>query len=372
MANSERNWRFWRRPQATEHGVVVDRGIELRAAVIGLGKLGILHAATLNALPGSRLVAITDSTKPVLSAIEGSMPLLRTFTDYEEMLAECKPDVVAIATPTGSHCEIASRCIEAGIATFIEKPLAARVEQVRPVIDALARHPVANMVGYMTRFMPTFRKAKGVIASGALGNGQMLRSNMYIWQLFKAGKGWRYSKRESGGGVLITQNSHLLDLLLWYFGDIDSVSARTRNLYSADVEDYAHVVMTFRSGLLGYLDASWSARHHRTPTISISYQAENGTLDVDDDEVRLYLEEPAGEYASGWTIWKKPDLPTTAIIDIGGSHYTDQMQEFLAAARGQGQVSSDVASAIKVQYVLDAAYKSALNRGTPMTIGAMS
>jgi predicted dehydrogenase len=334
--------------------------------------LGILHAATLNALPGSRLVAATDATKTVLSAIESSMPSLRTFTDFEQMLDECKPDVVAIATPTGSHCQIATRCIDAGIATFIEKPLAASVEQAHPLIESLARRPVTNMVGYMTRFVPTFRKAKEIVASGVLGKGQMLRSSMYIWQLFKTGKGWRYNKKESGGGVLITQNSHLLDLLIWYFGDVETLSATTRNLYSESVEDYAHVVLSFRTGLLGYVDASWSARHHRTPTISINFQAENGTLEVDDDEVRLYLESPSGSYDAGWSIWKKPDLPSGAVVDIGGAHYTNQMQEFLRASRGQGRVDSDIASAMKVQQVLDAAYRSAEGGGAIVSVGTPS
>src|SRR5262249_54844461 len=151
MPRDERSWRFWRKtdPKAPATAPLPETDQTVRAAVIGLGKLGILHAATLNALPGTRLVAVVDSAKTMLTAFDAAMSELRTYADYERMIDECRPDVVAIATPTGSHCEIASRCIDSGIATFIEKPLAANTSQIAPVLQSLSRRPVVNMVGYM-------------------------------------------------------------------------------------------------------------------------------------------------------------------------------------------------------------------------------
>jgi predicted dehydrogenase len=141
-------------------------------------------------------------------------------------------------------------------------------------------------------------------------------------------------------------------------------------LYSKTVEDHAHVVFGFGSGLRGYLDASWSARHYRTPTIHIHYQAENGTLDVDDDRVRVFLDEAKDGFESGWRVWNKPDLPSSATIDIGGAHYTAQMEEFVGAVRGHRRVDSDVQSALKVQHAIDAAYRSAENNGSPVRVGS--
>ena len=192
---------------------------------------------------------------------------------------------------------------------------------------------------------------------------------MYIGQLFGRGKGWRYDKKASGGGVLTTQNSHVIDLLLWYFGDIDWVSAQTSRLYSKQIEDHAHVFFQFGGGLRGYLDASWSARHFRTPTVAIHVQGENGTLDVDDDQVRLHAVDATGDFAAGWHSWSKPELYQGTEFDIGGTNYTDQTLQFLGAVRGENGVESDIASAFKVQQVIDAAYASAEQNGAPVSIG---
>jgi len=343
--------------------------VELRAAVVGLGKLGLLHAATLNVLSGSRLVAVADKTKTVLNGLAARTKDVETFTNHSKLLDRAQPDVVAIATPTGHHVPVALDCIERGIPVFIEKPLSLDSAQARPLLDALERHPVVNMVGYMTRFLHTFRKAKQVIDTGVLGRPQMLRASMYIGQLFGRGKGWRYDKKASGGGVLTTQNSHVIDLLLWYFGDIDWVSAQATRLYSKQIEDHAHVFFQFDDGLRGYLDASWSARHFRTPTVAIHVQGENGTLDVDDDQVRLHAVDAAGDFSAGWHSWSKPELYQGTEFDIGGTNYTDQTLQFLGAVRGENGVESDIASAFKVQQVIDAAYASAEQNGAPVSIG---
>lgn len=340
----------------------------LRTAVVGMGKLGLLHAATFNVLPGCKLVAVSDKAKTVLQGFKARAKDVEIFNDHEKLLKESQPDLVAIATPTGLHVPIALDCIERGLPVFIEKPLSLNAEQAGPLLTALKKKPVVNMVGYMTRFLPTYRKAKEIVASGALGKLQMLRSNMYIGQLFRTGKGWRYDKKVSGGGVLTTQNSHLIDLLLWYFGPVDYVSAHRTHLYSKDVEDSAHLFFQFKGGLRGYLDSSWSAKHYRTPTMAIHVQGENGTLDVGDDDVRLFLEEECGPYAKNFTTWRKPDLEQGAVFDIGGPNYSHQAMQLLGAIRGTDKVESDVFSAHAVQCVIDAAYNSAGQNGAPMNV----
>ena len=331
----------------------------LRIAVIGFGKLGLLHAALANAVPGARLAAVVDSTPMMLDALKAYVPDVRTHSDYRALLREGGIDAALIATPTQLHVPIAVDCVSAGVPIFIEKPLSISSAQARPLIDALRTRPVVNMVGYMGRYIDTFAKAREIVASGALGKLQMFRSSMYIGQLFKPGKGWRYDKNASGGGVLITQNTHVIDKLLWMFGEVEDVNGRTSALYSTGVEDYCHAVLRFRSGLLGYLDASWSARHYRTPTISIHVQGIDGTLDVDDDQVRLFLDKSCPPFSAGWSSWRKPDLYRGVSVDIGGPQYTIQMEKFIAAIRSGAAIECDVASAFSVQTVVDAIYRSA-------------
>jgi len=191
---------------------------------------------------------------------------------------------------------------------------------------------------------------------------------MYVAQLFKPGKGWRYDRETSGGGVLITQNSHLIDLLLWIFGPIGWVSGHTKSWCSKGVEDFAHAYLRFDSGLTGYIDTSWSLRHHRTVDIWIDVQGTDGNLTVTDDELKLYLEHEHESYPRGWTVWKKPDLFRGVPFDIGGPEYARQDAEFLSAVRLGETVCSDAASAFGVQRVVDAIYQSAESGGKQVSI----
>jgi len=341
----------------------------LRTAVVGMGKLGLLHAGLLNVLPGTKLVAIADKSDQILRATQSKMDDLRTFNDHRTLLDEMHPDIVAIATPTGLHCEIATDAVNAGAHVFIEKPLCLNPRDADPLLSALSKIPRVNMVGYMTRFLETFRKAKEIVDMGVLGRPQMLRSTMYIGQLFREGKGWRYDPTVSGGGVLMTQNSHLIDMLLWMFGPVKQVSANTSKLYSKEVEDHAHVFFDFSSGLRGFFDASWSARHFRTPTMSIHVQGANGTLDVNDDRVSLFVVDKVQGFEGGWHEWRKPDLYQGVPFDIGGSNYSLQAMQLLDAIRGNGKVESDVNSALEVQKVITAAYESAKRDGAPVSLG---
>jgi predicted dehydrogenase len=340
----------------------------INIGVVGFGKLGLLHAGVLNGLAGCRLVAVADRSSLTLKFLRSKLEGLQTYEDHRAMLAEAGLDAAVVATPSSTHPAIALDFVRAGVPVLIEKPLAATADQARPLVEELRARPVVNLVGFMTRHQDTFRLAHRLITGGAMGRLQSFKATMYIGQLFKEGKGWRYDKSVSGGGVLITQNSHLVDLLLWCFGGLDWVSAHTRSLYSREVEDSAHVYFRFQSGLTGFLDSSWSQRHHRTITMSLAVQGEGGTLEVDEDQARLFLDQPHGQTPAGWSVWRKPDLYQGVSFDVGGPHYTRQAEEFLAAVRGRGEISSDVMSAYRVQCALEAAYRSAARDGAPVAV----
>lgn len=340
----------------------------LRGAVVGFGKLGLLHAGLINALPNSKLDAVVESSGLIQRVVRQHFPGVRVVSNVEQLLEKSKPDFAVIATPTGSHIALAEMFVAAQVPVFIEKPLSLTAEQARPLIDSLQRDWVPNMVGYMGRYIDTFSKAAQLIHLGVLGQVKMVRSSMYIEQLLKPGEGWRYDPSTSGGGVLITQNSHLIDKMLWMFGDIVGVSGNTNRLVSEMVEDHVHAYLEFGSGAVGFVDASWSARHFRTPTISIHAQGEDGTLDVSDDEVRLFLDRPTQSLSDGWTTWRKPDLYRPVPVDIGGTQYTLQMMDFLHAVTNFTDVKSNVASGVRTQLVIDAIYESARNRGARVMV----
>jgi len=340
----------------------------LRVGVIGFGKMGILHAGVVNGLAASELVAVADVTSTLLSAFKASKPQVATYKDYEKMLDGESLEAAFIACPTFLHVPVCLSCVERGVPFLVEKPLASTSAAAEPLLAALKKGPVTNMVGYMSRQIDTFAKAKQLLASEPLGKLMHLRATMYVSQLFRRGKGWRYDKKLSGGGVLITQNSHLIDLLQWYFGPVEWVCGQTKSWFSKSVEDFAHAYLGFKSGLTGYIDTSWSARHHRTVDVRIDAQGENGTLTVSDDEVKLFLDRPRDDLAAGWTLWRKPDLYRGVALDVGNPEYTRQDAEFLSAVATGGTIECDVLSAYRVQQVIDAIYGSAERGGSRVKV----
>ena len=337
----------------------------MRVAVIGIGKMGLLHAGILNALDGVELCSMSDTSKYLLGMVQNLKPV-PVHDDYRKMLDREKPDAAVIATPVRLHVPMMRECVRRGIHFLVEKPLSLDAKEAEKLVHEVAEKRLITMVGYMLRYAETFQKAKQVIASGALGRVQNVEGTSYVAQLFKQGKGWRYSKKESGGGVVIGQATHLLDLMHWYFGDPVRVSATCQHLHSEDVEDAAHGQLEFEGGVSGWFDCSWSRRHHRLLEIEVRVQAENGTLQVNDDSVRLFLEDAAMGHHAGWSHWKKPDLFEGVTIDVGGPQYTRQDEAFARAVMEGGSVEPDVACAWRVQRTVDAIYRSAKRRGEPI------
>jgi len=331
--------------------------------VVGLGKLGLLHAALARALPGLRLVGVVESSDRTRSIAATHLGDIPTFASVEQLPEDLQLDGVVIATPTGTHAALTTWALARGAAVLVEKPLATRASDSRKLLHNAGGSPNRCIVGYMTRFVETFAHARALMATGVLGDVQVVRASMYVEQLLSRGQGWRYQRSESGGGVLITQNSHLIDLLMWLVGPVRRVSGHVHSLVSLDVEDLAHAYFEFDNGAVGFLDTSWSARHHRTATISIEIQGSNGTLDVTDDEVSMYLDETVSDHPSGWRQWRRPDLFSPVPMDIGGPQYSRQLLAFLEVMRGGATIACTLREAHAVQCVIDAIYASAANFG---------
>ena len=334
----------------------------MRVGVIGIGKMGLLHAGILNALEGVELCGLADSSKYLLGMVR-SLKAVPVYDDYEKMLDREKPDAAVIATPVHLHVPMMKACVRRGIHFLVEKPLSLDAKESAKLVRESEDARLVTMVGYMLRYVETFQKAHEVLRSGALGRVQTVQGTSLVAQLFQKGKGWRYSRKSSGGGVVIGQATHLLDLMHWYLGDAVRVNARSQNLHSEDVEDAAHGMIEFAGGVVASFDCSWSRRHHRLLEIALTIQGENGDLSVNDDEVKLYLEDGASGFAAGWTHWQKPDLFSGVTIDIGGPQYTRQDEAFANAVRTGGRLGTDLAAAWRVQRMVDAIYRSAGHDG---------
>lgn len=340
----------------------------LEVGVVGLGKMGVLHAAVLNALEGSRVVAVAEPSRTVRDALAAYNPAVRAFPGLAEMAAAVPLGAVVIATPVDDHVPSALACVERGLPFLVEKPLAVSAAAARPLLAALAARPLPAMVGFMTRFVDTFARGRAVLAAGCLGKVQRVTASIYVSQIFGRGRGWRYHRKRSGGGVLINQGSHLIDLLTWYLGPVAAVNARTQAAWSEEVEDFAHLVLEFRSGVVGWLDCSWSVRGRRAVETTIEVLGDAGALTVTDDHLRLDLDRAAGGWPAGHTVETAADLFRAVPFDVGGPQYTREGLAFVAAAAAGRPAEPDPLQGFHVQAVVDAAYRSAAAGGAPAAV----
>jgi predicted dehydrogenase len=340
----------------------------LRVGIVGLGKMGLLHAAIFHSLADSCVVAVADPAPFPRDSLAEMQPPIRIYTEAEDMLASVALDAVVIATPVAEHVPLAVACVRQGVPFFLEKPLATSAAQALQLFTSLQETPVPHMIGYMTRYVDAFARGHALIASGCLGRLQRVTATIYVSQLFTRGRGWRYERRVSGGGVLLSQGSHLLDLLTWYFGPVSRVNAEVFPVYSSEVEDFAHLMLVFQSGLHGWVDCSWSVRFRRTVETTIDVLGDNGSLVLTDDTVRLFLEKSAGGMPAGLTVWSAVELYRGVEVDIGGPQYTREDQAFLDALRSGQMPQPDIRHAIHVQRIVDAAYASSLRHGAPEAV----
>jgi predicted dehydrogenase len=176
------------------------------------------------------------------------------FTDRAELLATARPEVVHICTPHNEHVAVAIDCLDAGVAVLLEKPVANTVAEAERLIDATRRHPDVKVgVCLQNRYNTAVRAARNLLESGDLGAVRGASATL-LWHRppeYYQARPWRGRKRDSGGGVLINQAVHTLDLLEWLLGDVVEVRGHTGRYALdgvVDVEDTASVLLDHPGG----------------------------------------------------------------------------------------------------------------------------
>jgi len=341
---------------------------KLKICVIGLGRMGLMHTAIFNTLPETEVVSVVDPAMFPAKPLSMLNPKIKVYKSVEKMFKKERIDAVLIASPVGFHIENALECIRNNTPFLMEKPLSVNAREAEPLLSELNKKPITNMIGYMARHIDSFREGKKIIMADVLGKIINVKGTVYVSQLFKKGKGWRYDPKISGGGVLESQGSHLLDLLYWYFGPVKKVNADILSVYSPGIEDFSHVMIGFESGLKGWIDASWSVRFKRKMELRLDILGENGSLVITDDTLDLFLDKTVGEYKAGKTFLSANDLFSGVYIDVGGAKFTYQDQQFINAILENRQAEPSVYDGYHVQKIVDASYHSASENGIPVEI----
>jgi predicted dehydrogenase len=334
----------------------------IRVAIIGFGKMGLLHGALLNQIQDVELVAIVDKSTMIRRAFRSVLPTVRYYNAHEKMLqAEDSLDAVVIATPIFSHAQIVTAAINCGLHVFVEKPLAMTYSEAIGVKDVWSSKPnLIVQIGFDHRWMATFRECKGLLDKRELGRIRHVRAEMYIGDVLSPQKGWRYDPKTSGGGVLIDFTVHLIDLLHWFFGEVTEVSMNAKRVFSEKVEDEIEGKLKFKDGFFATINSSWSSPVHRKSYTRLEIEGCNGSVTVTDQTIDIAVAESRARYSD-------PELYSGYFMDIAGPHFSLQMQDYINCIKSKRRPNADLTSAIYVQKIVDNMYRSA-NLGTSIPL----
>ncbi|NQW09654.1 MAG: Gfo/Idh/MocA family oxidoreductase [Alphaproteobacteria bacterium] len=221
------------------------RATPVRLGIIGAGLIGLRHAALAKSNPDLELVGFAE---PSAAAMDRVKPFdVPVYADAVGMIDAEKPDGVVISAPTQNHMEIGLACVDLGIPMLMEKPVTEDVASGRRLIDAAAQAGVPIAVGHHRRFDPAVSTARDMIQNGEIGR---LLLGTAIWCQRKPDAyfdvEWR---RKKGGGPVLTNLIHEVDLLRYLCGEVASVFAKTSNgVRGFEIEDTAAILYTFRNG----------------------------------------------------------------------------------------------------------------------------
>jgi predicted dehydrogenase len=319
--------------------------VGIRVAVIGLGKMALLHASILGSMDNAKVVAFCEISPLVRRFAREIFPSVRVVSSVPE-LAGMNLDAVYITTPAGSHFPIIKTVYDMAIAhhVFVEKPLATSFARAKEACELARRHGGVNMVGYNRRFSVTFTRARQILGEGLLGELTSFEAYAYSSDFYGAKANPKGSAR---GGVISDLGCHVADLALWLLGPMDVASAKVRSLLGGPSEDEADFSVLTANGLKGQIKTSWCRPEYRMPEIGLTIVGAKGTLKVDEDKVQLSLD--SGQRKT----WYKHDLSDEVPFFIGGTEYVREDHAFVRSIADGGSVEPSFETASEVERLID-------------------
>ncbi|MFK7693991.1 Gfo/Idh/MocA family protein [Paenibacillus sp. HJGM_3] len=298
------------------------RHSKVRFAVVGCGGISFSHFKGIADAEEAELAAVCD-VSPERAAEYAAKHGARAYTSYAELLAQPDVDVVCLCTPSGMHAEQTIEAARAGKHVVCEKPLAIRLEDIDRMIDACQRHNVKLATIFPRRMSPASRFVKQLLDDGRLGRLSLCSGyvKFYRDQAYYDSAGWRGTWAMDGGGAMMNQGIHTIDLLQWFAGPVALLKGFARNvLRDIEVEDTAVTALQFKSGALGSIEATTTA--YRQPDHRIVLHGDKGTIVLTGDEITQL--DIAGEKVA------IPEFPPFQVVPDGhGVQIRDMAQAIL-------------------------------------------
>ncbi len=228
----------------------------MNVAIIGCGLIGRKRAANHS---GSKLIACVDTVEENAQNLVAQYPGASAYTDWKDVLKIKDIDIVIVATTHNVLAEITLEAIKAGKHVLVEKPAACEASQLEPIIEVLKNSHVAVRVGFNHRYHPALIKAKEIFDSGEMGELMFIRGRYGHGGRPGYDKEWRAEKEISGGGELIDQGMHLIDLSRLFLGDFDSVQGFAHTYFwDMKVEDNGFMILRTQKEQTAFLHATWT------------------------------------------------------------------------------------------------------------------
>ncbi len=275
-----------------------DTGRKIGYAVVGLG-VGRTHADAAAASANGRLAAVCDLRKDRLDAVRAQYPDVKTCTSFDELMKDPEIEAVSICLPSGMHAEYTVRALEAGKHVLCEKPIETTVEKAMKIEEARLRTGKKVGLIFQNRYnLPMFplREALEAGRFGTLVLGTFAVKWYRPQSYYDGDGGWRGTWEMDGGGSLMNQGIHTLDLMQWLMGEVESVRS-VSGIYGhrMDTEDMTASVIRFRSGAVANFVTTTCA----WPGISTDIQlyGTGGSVEIDGDRLKRwkFLDDPDEE-----------------------------------------------------------------------------
>lgn len=346
---------------------------KIRTAVIGAGKVADSHASILATLPDSEFAGVCSRTREkaeTLAARYGA----KAFTSVTTMIRETGVEAAIVCTPHPAHAAPAIEAMENGAHVLVEKPMAASLADCDAMIAAAERAGVKLGVISQRRWYPPSIRVREAIDAGKLGKPVLGIATLLGWRdkTYYESDPWRGKWDTEGGGVLVNQAPHQLDLLLWYMGEIEELFGYWANLNHPyiEVEDTAVAVVRFKNGGLGNIVLSNSQNPGLYGRVhifgdngaAVGNQTDGGSMFI--AGMTTVQEPPINDL---WTIpgeegllegWQAEDRLTFARFDTINHYFTLQIRDFLDAIRENRAPLVTAADGRRVVELFSAIYRS--------------
>ncbi len=328
----------------------------MRVGFTGGGNITDTHIRAVQGVPGLQAIGVCGSNATKVAALASRYGLVAA-PSLASLLDQTPLDIVCIGSPSGVHADEIALAAARGVHVLCEKPLDVTVERIDAAIAAVERGGVRLGVFFQDRCTPAFLEARQAMAAGRLGRVLLVdaRVKWYRGPEYYQNAPWRGSPTLDGGGALMNQGIHTVDLLLWLLGDVRQVSARAATvLHDIAVEDTLVAWLTFAGGAIGTVQATTAAYPGYPRRIEIT--GTEGTLTLEHD--RIIGWDLKSGHVAGASDTSGTRSASTAVVADATPHQR-VVEDFVAALRAHRRPACDAREGRRSVALAEAIYRSA-------------